>query len=42
MEVGRDKPIDKSIIAKHSSSVIYDILPVISEKAHAFHIVYMQ
>ena len=42
IEVVCDKPIDRYIIAKHASSIIADILPLLSEKAHAFHIVYMQ
>ena len=39
IEVGCDKPIDMSILEKHISSVIGDILPVISENAVAFHII---
>ena len=42
MEVGCDKPIDRSILAKHVSSVIDDILPGISADARALHIICVQ
>ena len=42
MEVSCDKQIDRSILAKYISSVIADILPIISADARALHIIYVQ